>query len=829
MTSKKTIELATRFSAASWRDFRAAAVQAIGVAGVLLSAVSGQAENVYMAVGQSSGSGNLTVSSVNSLRYNFGVTEQGGSAGLSAVQVDFTVDRGQQTTDPVVFTVYDGLGGSLGTGSVVSTTSVPAATFSAASFNPATVLLAAPLSLASGYYSLEITTNSPGTSNDKYQIKDGVFRLTDTTGSALSGLYFVEDSNSTGSAGTTLTAASGVLAQPVLSTTSVAFGNFRLGDTLSQAVTLTNDNLATDNNYSEALAGTLSAFTGGATLGGIPSEASPVAQGANTSLTVGLPSATAGPVTGSLDLAFTSEQGSSASPGPFGTAVGAPTINLSGTGYREATAGYSTTSPDLGKFHVGATNVSGTFTLSNTATADQYSEGLAASESSTTGGASVTSTLPSDTTPLAAGGQTTVTVQLASVAATGANTGTVTLALDSSGTGTSGLAAASVGSQVVNVSAQGYSGQSIWQTNSSGTWGSFDDWDVPGGTPGVDGILSENDSATFGSAASSATSVTLDGVSPALAALNFSNAVASYTIATGTGGSVTVGTPAASGSIGVTAGSHQITTDVALGSATTITTATGTGLTIAGGLSGANALTKAGAGTLEIASTGSLTGGTTVSAGTLRVNGSITSSDVVVQSGGTLAGSGSVGAVEIANGGTLAPGNSPGTITVTGDLVWQPGGNYNWQIYDADDQAGVPGTDWDYTSITGNLDLTNLTSANPYNINLWSLSGISPDVNGDALNFTNTQSYSWTIATAGGSINGFAANLFTVNVSANNGTSGYSNNLGGGTMSVAQDGQNLNVVFTPNPVPEPAALAMFVAAAGTLACRWRRRRAGSPQ
>jgi len=232
---KKTIELATRFSAASWRDFRAAAVQSIGVAGVLLSAVSGQAENVYMAVGQASGSGNLTVSSANSLRYNFGVTEQGGSAGLSAVQVDFTVDRGQQTNDPVVFTVYDGLGGSLGTGSIVSTTSVPAATFSAASFNPATVLLAAPLSLASGYYSLEITTNSPGTSNDKYQIKDGVFRLTDITGSALSGLYFVEDSNATGSAGTTLTAASGVLAQPVLSTTSVAFGNFRLGDTFSQA------------------------------------------------------------------------------------------------------------------------------------------------------------------------------------------------------------------------------------------------------------------------------------------------------------------------------------------------------------------------------------------------------------------------------------------------------------------------------------------------------------------------------------------------------------------------------------------------------------------
>ncbi|MGA0038532.1 MAG: beta strand repeat-containing protein, partial [Pirellulales bacterium] len=741
-------------------------------------------------------------------------------AGLVAIQMDFVVDRGNGAEAPVVFTVYDKLGAAAGGGTAVSVETVPAITFPANSSNLVRIPFSVPVSLTSSYYSLGISTAASGTGNDTYGIRIGTLRLTNSVGATLSNLLYVEDSNTTGTAGLTLQAASGVLAQPVLSSTSVAFGNFRLGATLSQSVTLTNDNLATGNNYSEALAGSVTTATGGATLGGMPLVGSSLAQGANTSLTVGLPSATAGPVSGSLDLAFTSQQGTSVSPGPYGTAVGAPTISVSGTGYREAVASYSTTSPDLGKFHVGASNVSGSFALTNNATADAYSEGLAASESSATGGASVLSGLPSVAGPLAAGGQTNVTVQLASVAAVGANTGTVTLALDSSGTGTSGLAAASLGTQVFNVSAQGYSGQSIWQANSSGSWGSFDDWDVPGGTPGVDGSLSVNDTATFGSAASSATTVRLDGVSPTLATLTFSNSAASYTVSPGTGGSLTVGTSAATGAVNVTAGSHSIATGVALARDTSIDTSSGTALTLSGAVSGANALSKTGAGTLEITGTGTLSGATTVSDGTLRVNGSIASSDVTVQSGATIAGSGTVGSVTIASGGTLAPGNSPGNLTVNGDSVWSPGGNYNWQMYNVD---GTAGTDWDLTTITGNLDLRNLTQASPYNINLWSLSGIGPDVSGNAINFNNAQYYSWTFAAVTGSISGFDADTFAINTSSTNGTSGYSNDLGGGTFSVEQSGSNLNLVFTPTPVPEPAALSLLAVAAAVGGARRARR------
>ena len=71
--------------------------------------------------------------------------------------------------------------------------------------------------------------------------------------------------------------------------------------------------------------------------------------------------------------------------------------------------------------------------------------------------------------------------------------------------------------------------------------------------------------------------------------------------------------------------------------------------------------------------TGTLSGGTNVTAGTLRVNGTLGGA-VIVASGATLGGSGTVGPTTV--NGTLAPGNSIGTITVNGNLSFAPGGAY---------------------------------------------------------------------------------------------------------------------------------------------------------
>lgn len=85
-------------------------------------------------------------------------------------------------------------------------------------------------------------------------------------------------------------------------------------------------------------------------------------------------------------------------------------------------------------------------------------------------------------------------------------------------------------------------------------------------------------------------------------------------------------------------------------------------------ITGNIALVKEGTAQLTLSGTNTYTGATTVSAGTLVINGNISTSSTTVQNGGTIAGSGTTGSLTINNGGTLAPGTSPGTLTVSGDL-----------------------------------------------------------------------------------------------------------------------------------------------------------------
>ena len=230
---------------------------------------------------------------------------------------------------------------------------------------------------------------------------------------------------------------------------------------------------------------------------------------------------------------------------------------------------------------------------------------------------------------------------------------------------------------------------------------------------------------------------------------------------------------------------------------------------------GGGGFVKQGAGTLVLAGVNAYTGPTSVTAGTLSLSsaGSIATSsavtvaagatfDVTSQAGGyavpatqTIGGSGTVnGGATFAAAATVSPGTGPGTLTFTQGVTFGSGGEYNWQMFSATGTAGATGG-WDLLTTGGALSIAS-TSADRFHLNLWTLSGISPDVSGSATNFDAGQSYTWKIASASGGITGFAADKFAIRTSATNGTGGFANSLDGGTFSIAQSGNDLNLVFS---------------------------------
>ena len=162
------------------------------------------------------------------------------------------------------------------------------------------------------------------------------------------------------------------------------------------------------------------------------------------------------------------------------------------------------------------------------------------------------------------------------------------------------------------------SGQAQWNSSVAAAWGGSGAWkdSIAGSTiasPGTRGIA--GDTVLFATAAGP--TVSLNGATPALASITFNNAATSYTIAQGSGGTITLQSGA---SVAVQAGTHTIAAPLSLSGSTGFDTATGTTLTSSYSISGAGGLTKTSAGTLVLSGTNGYQGGTLVSAGTLVVS-----------------------------------------------------------------------------------------------------------------------------------------------------------------------------------------------------------------
>jgi autotransporter-associated beta strand protein len=297
---------------------------------------------------------------------------------------------------------------------------------------------------------------------------------------------------------------------------------------------------------------------------------------------------------------------------------------VTGAVYDYAQAKFDGAALDFGYVHQGATVSSQNVAIGNkTITNASYQDKLDVSGSSNNASVSVTgftglaaSTNGSSTSNLAVGVDSSTL---------GTLNGTLSLTLTSNANGVLGLSngdATRSGSGNITTTGTVYSGQATWNTDGSGSWGKVSsgfgsNWGANQGSPGLDSGFTNTDTATFGSAITSDATVSLNGASPKLKSITFNNTNASYTLATGSSGDITLnaGASDSAATIAVT-GNH----------------------TISAVLKGSSQIDKTGSGTLTLSGVNTYTGLTNVTNGTLNLasTGSIASSDVAVSKAATL-------------------------------------------------------------------------------------------------------------------------------------------------------------------------------------------------
>ncbi len=263
-------------------------------------------------------------------------------------------------------------------------------------------------------------------------------------------------------------------------------------------------------------------------------------------------------------------------------------------------------------------------------------------------------------------------------------------------------------------------------------------------------------------------------------------------------------------------------------------------------------VTSASSGELDLRGANTYVGQTTIGSHTLVVagnNAAFGTGPVTVNTGGvlgldtgitvsnqiTLGDGGNIGGY-----GTIAPG-SPETITfengsgltggrgalgagdsshpVVGTLSFGPnatlnfggGGGLQFSIMNA---AGTAGVDYSTINVAGALNVS-ATPLNQFTIQLVGVDSTGQLV-GTANTFSASQTYSWTLLSAG-SITNFNAGAFAFDSS-----NFFSNPTSSGTFFVSQSGNDLMLNFTP--VPEPSTWALMVSGVFALGAAFRRRR-----
>ena len=264
-------------------------------------------------------------------------------------------------------------------------------------------------------------------------------------GSGTSGLAAIAAGNQT----INITGAVYRLAQGDTSPLTVNFGNVHVGAGPSQ--TLTIQNLAANDGYSEKLNASFGTTTGAATNNSGVVGLLAAGGSNNANMAVGLDTSSAGAKSGTVAVNYQSD--GSGTSGLSAIGAGGQTVIITGAAYRLASASAATPNPvSFGNVRIG-TATDQALSITNTAVNDGYSEKLNASLGGATTGVSASGSFnllaaqSTDNSSLHVGIDT---------SSAGAKSGSATITLNSDGTGTSGLGITALPSQIVNVSGNVY-------------------------------------------------------------------------------------------------------------------------------------------------------------------------------------------------------------------------------------------------------------------------------------------------------------------------------------------------------------------------------------
>jgi autotransporter-associated beta strand protein len=189
------------------------------------------------------------------------------------------------------------------------------------------------------------------------------------------------------------------------------------------------------------------------------------------------------------------------------------------------------------------------------------------------------------------------------------------------------------------------------------------------------------------------------------------------------------------------------------------------------------AVSKSGTGTLTFSAANTYTGATTISAGTMVLNGSLTS-PLTTATGTTLSGTGSNAGTTTVNG-THAPGNPLGTQTFTGTLAYSASARLKWTLSSDSIGAGA----------------SSRVTAGPVNVTSGAALDLVFNAAGSTTNYFNffwTQPRSWTVASSSGMTGTFTLGT----VSADSGGRIASNY---GTFNLTQNAAGVTLNWTPKP------------------------------